>query len=98
MELRAITEPDSFVLTGTSSVVLMADREVANFSSSDIPEFESSDDFIDWMTVQGFSTVYLDQEAPQILWDLVFDQEGKALSLVWSDDVNEAYIFVIGSD
>ena len=98
LELRAVTEPDSFVLTGTSSVVLMADREVANFSSSDIPEFESSDDFIDWMTVQGFSTVYLDQEAPLILWDLVFDQEGKALSLVWSDDVNEAYIFVIGSD
>ena len=98
LELRAVTEPDSFVLTGTSSVVLMADREVANFSSSDIPEFESSDDFIDWMTVQGFSTVYLDQEAPLILWDLVFDQEGKALYLVWSDDVNEAYIFVIGSD
>lgn len=46
----------------------------------------------------GFSAVYLDQEAPQILWDLVFDQDGKALSLVWSDDANEAYIFLIETD
>ena len=98
LELRAVTEPGSSVLTGTSSVVLMADREVANFSSSDIPEFESSEDFIDWMAVQDFSAVYLDQEAPQILWDLVFDQEGQSLTLVWEDEANAAYIFLLESN
>ncbi|QRN82415.1 hypothetical protein JR338_08225 [Chloroflexota bacterium] len=98
LELRAVTEPNSIVLTGTSSVVLMADREVANFSASDIPEFESSGDFIEWMTVQDFSAIYLDEEAPRILWDLVLDQEGKALSLVWSDDANEAHIYLLNSD
>lgn len=95
LELRSLTEPGEYVLTGTPSVVLMADRTVANFSSGDIPEFESSGAFIDWMTVQGFSAVYLDQEAPPVLWDLVFDQEGQALTLVWADEDNGAYIFLL---
>lgn len=76
----------------------MADREVANFSSGDIPEFQTSDEFIEWMVVQEFSAIYLDKEAPRILWDLVFDQEGRALSLVWSDDANEAYIYQLNYD
>lgn len=96
--LREVTAADSIVLTGTPSVVLMADREVANFSSGDIPEFQTSDEFIEWMVVQEFSAIYLDKEAPRILWDLVFDQEGRALSLVWSDDANEAYIYQLNYD
>lgn len=98
LALREATESDAIVLTGTPSVVLMADREVANFSSSDIPEFDSSDDFIEWMAVQGFTAVYLDSEAPQILWDLVFDQDGKALRVVWADEADEAYIFLLNTD
>ena len=73
----------------------MADRKVANFSSGDIPEFDSSTMFIEWMAVQDFTAIYLDREAPSVLWDLVFDQEGQALTLVWSDEDDGAYIFLL---
>jgi hypothetical protein len=98
LELRSVTDPGEYVLTGTPSVVLMAEREVANFSSGDIPEFDNSEAFIEWMTVQDFRAVYLDREAPPVLWDLVFDQEGQALNLVWSDEDDEAYIFRVEAD
>lgn len=93
--LREVTEPDSAVLTGTPSVVIMSEREVANFSSGDIPEFESSEDFIQWMSVQGFEAIYLDREAPSLLWNLTFDQVGKALTQVWASEDENAYIFLL---
>ena len=95
LTLRDVTEPGSYVLTGTPSVVLMANREVANFSSRDIPEFSSSEDFIDWMRVQDFIAIYLDREAPQILWDLVSEQQDVSLTLIWSDEENDAYIYLL---
>jgi len=93
--LREVTDPNSQVLTGTPSVVFMAEREVANISAADIPEFESSDEFIQWMAVQDFEAIYLDREAPGFFWDLIFEQVGKALTQVWASDDGEAYIFLL---
>ena len=90
--LREVTEPGSFILTGTPSVVIMAEREVANFSGSDIPEFDSSDDFINWMTVQDFKTIYLDGEAPQELWEFTFMEIDDDLEQVWASEDGGAFI------
>ena len=93
--LREVTNEDDYVLTGTPSVVFMAERQVANFSAADIPEFESSDIFIEWMVSQDFLAVYLDEEAPPLLWNLVADQSGKELSQVWASEGGEAFIYTI---
>ncbi len=93
--LREITEPEDYILTGTPSVILMADRQVANFSSTDIPEFESSEDFIDWMAVQDFQVIYLDGEAPPYFWNLIAQQTGRALTEVWVSEDGEAYIYLL---
>jgi len=93
--LREVTEPEDFILTCTPSVVFLADRQVANFCGADIPEFESSDEFIVWMAVQDFRAIYLDQEAPQLLWDLSFDQVGTALKQVYKSEDGSANIFLL---
>jgi len=93
--LREVTDAEDYVLTGTPSVVFMAERQVANFSAADIPEFESSDAFIEWMAVQDFTAVYLDGEAPSLLWELCLDQVGTALTQVYISDGGEAYIFLL---
>jgi len=93
--LREITAPEDYVLTGTPSVVIMAERQVANFSSTDIPDFDSSEDFIDWMLVQDFQVVYLDGEAPPYFWNLIAQQDGRALTEVWASEDGEAYIYLM---
>jgi hypothetical protein len=93
--LRDVTEPGDYVLTVTPSVVFMAEREVANFSGADIPEFESSTAFVDWMAAQDFAAIYLDGEAPSELWELSLDQAGKALTQVYVSDGGKAYIFLL---
>jgi len=96
--LRTVTDPRTKVLTGTPSVVIMADREVANFSAADIPEFESSEDFIRWMSVQNFTAIYLDWEAPRILWDLTLEQVDNNFVNVWSSSSNDAQIFLLNEE
>jgi len=93
--LRDVTEENDSVLTCTPSVVFLADRQVANFCSSDIPDFEDSEAFIDWMRSQSFDAVYLDRESPGIFQEMVLDQRGKALRQVFMSEGSEAYIFLL---
>jgi hypothetical protein len=95
LALREVTEPDDYVLTCTPSVVFLAERQVANFCSSDIPEFDSSEDFIIWMEAQDFYAIYLDSASPGVLIDMVQDQKGKALRQTFGTETGEASIFVI---
>jgi hypothetical protein len=95
--LREVTDPGDIVLTGTPSVVFLAEREVANFYGQDIPEFPTSDAFIDWMASQDFDAIYLDLEAPARLWDLSFAQAGNWLTLVYGDEADQVYIFLLDS-
>lgn len=96
--LREETEPGALVLTCTPSVVFMADREVANFCGADIPEFDSSEDFIAWMRAQGFEAIYLDRAAPDVFRDLTLDQRRQALTQVFSTENGEAYIFLLNPE
>jgi len=98
LALREVTEPGDFVLTCTPSVVFLAERQVANFCGSDIPEFDSSEDFIAWMQAQHFDAIYLDSASPEILITMVQDQKGKALNQVFGTFTGEASIFLIESD
>ena len=93
--LREVTEPEDYVLTCTPSVVFLADRQVANFCSADIPEFETSEAFGEWMQAQNFKAIYLDQAAPTVLVDLCFDQRFKTLTWIYSSKGGEASIFVL---
>ncbi|MFW5713887.1 MAG: hypothetical protein ACOCYU_04375 [Brevefilum sp.] len=93
--LREATEPDDSVLTCTPSVVFLADRQVANFCGADIPEFEDSDAFIDWMRGQSFDAIYLDRASPGIFRQLVLDQRGKALEQVFMSEGSESYVFLL---
>jgi hypothetical protein len=93
--LREFTDPDDYVLTCTPSVVFLADRNVANFCSANIPEFQTSEDFITWMTAQDFDAIYLDSASPTVLRDLSIEQRGKALRQVYSSDEWDAYIFLL---
>jgi len=96
--LREVTEPGDYVLTCTPSVVFLANRQVANFCSVDIPEFESSEAFIEWMKAQNFNAIYLDQAAPAILYDLCFDSRGKWLTWIYSSKGGESAIFIVNQD
>ena len=98
LALREVTQPGDYVLTCTPSVVFLAERQVANFCGSDIPEFDSSVDFILWMKAQHFYTIYLDRESPPFFIDLVRDQNGKALIQVFSPGDGESAIFIIDRD
>jgi len=93
--LREVTEPGDSVLTCTPSVVFLADREVANFCGADIPEFESSEAFIEWVRAQGFEAIYFDSAAPDVLRDLSLDQRDKALRQAFGTYDGDAYIFLV---
>jgi hypothetical protein len=97
LRLRQETEKGDTVLTCTPSVVFLAEREVANFCGADIPDFDSSDAFIEWMRAQDFDAVLLDRSAPAILAELVFDQRGAALTQVYASEGGEAYILLLNS-
>ena len=97
LALQELTDPDAKVLTCTSSVVFLANREVANFCGADIPEFSSSGEFIDWMETQDFTAIYLDSASPAVLSELAFDQRGKALTQVYASDGGEAIILVLSA-
>lgn len=92
LALREVTEPDDFVLTCTPSVVFLADRQVANLCGSDIPEFDSSEDFILWMEAQHFYVIYLESDYPSYFVDLVQDQIAKALEVVYDTGDGEGAI------
>ena len=93
--LRDETEPGDIVLTCTPSVVFLADRQVANFCSADIPEFESSDAFGEWILAQDVSAIYLDHASPDVFVDLCYDQRFKTLTWIFSTKGGEAAIFVV---
>jgi len=96
--LREVTQPGDDVLTCTPSVVFLADRNVANFCGADIPEFDSSEDFIEWMRAQGFEAIYLDRAAPEVFRDLTLEQRRKSLTQVFSNKDGEAYIFLLNPE
>ncbi len=98
LKLRELTDPGDFILTCTPSAVFMADREVANFCSPNIPVFESSDDFIDWMVVQDFYAILLDNRQPSYLSVLSFDQVGKSLIHSFSSVEGDAHIFLVNQN
>jgi hypothetical protein len=93
--LRKFTEQGDFVLTCTSSVVFMAERQVANFCSSDIPEFEDSEEFITWMRAQEFNAIYLDSASSGTLIEMVLDQKGRALKQVFGTETGQSSIFLL---
>jgi hypothetical protein len=95
LALRDVTDPDDTVLTCTPSVVFLADRPLANFCGADIPEFDNSDAFIDWMRGQSFDAIYLDQASPIVLKELVLDQSGNALQQVFRSGDHEAFIYLL---
>ena len=95
LALREFTEPWDYVLTCTPSVVFLAERQVANFCGSDIPEFASSEDFITWMEAQNFFAIYLDSDSPGIFIELVRDQKGKSLRQVFGVETGESSIFIL---
>ena len=95
LALREVTAPEDFVLTCTPSVVFLADRQVANICGSDIPEFDSSEDFIIWMEAQHFYTIHLDRAFPSDLIEMVQDQTGKALNQVFESDTGESSIYLL---
>ncbi|MEA3325856.1 MAG: hypothetical protein U9R53_00870 [Chloroflexota bacterium] len=93
--LREVTEPGDIVLTCTPSVVFLADREVANFCSADIPKFDTSEAFEEWFQAQDFKAIYLDHTSPDVLVNLSFDQRGKLLTWIFSSKGGEASIFIL---
>lgn len=95
LALREVTEPDDYVLTCTPSVVFLAERQVANFCGSDIPEFSTSEDFILWMEAQDFYAIYLDKASPGFFIELVRDQQDQALVQVFGTETGEASIFLV---
>ena len=95
LKLREVTETGDTILTCTPSVVFLADREVANFCGADIPEFESSEAFIEWMRAQNFDAIFLDRAAPAVLVELAFDQRGQALTQIYAAEGGEAFILLL---
>jgi len=93
--LREETEPGDIVLTCTPSVVFLADRQVANFCGADIPEFESSDAFGEWIIAQNIQAIYLDHASPDVFVDLCFDQRFKTITWIFSTKDGEASIFIV---
>ncbi len=93
--LKEETKPGDIVLTCTPSVVFLADRQVANFCSGDIPEFESSDVFGEWILAQNISAIYLDHASPDVFVDLCFDQRFKTLTWIHSSKGGESSIFIV---
>jgi hypothetical protein len=70
---------------------------VANFCGADIPDFESSEAFIEWMQAQNFDAIFLDRASPSILAELVFEQRGAALNQVYASEGGEAYVLLLNS-
>jgi hypothetical protein len=53
----------------------------AGINASDIPHFEDSEAFIDWLRVQDIRAVFLDEHFPAYYLPLVEDQIDRGLTL-----------------
>lgn len=97
LALREVTDPGDTILTCIPSVVFLAERQVANFCGADIPDFESSEAFIEWMQAQNFDAIFLDRASPAVLSEMAFEQRGAALTQIYASEGGEAYIFLLNS-
>ena len=71
----------SGVLAGAPAPIWAAKMSYAGINAGDIPHFEDSEAFIDWLRVQDIRAVFLDEHFPAYYLPLVEDQIDKGLML-----------------
>ncbi len=83
---------------GSPGVVWMAKQEFTAITGADVPAFEDSADFHQWLLDEGIEVIYLDysisNHAPYF-WELIQAETGKGLTEVFSADAGSNRIYVV---
>ncbi len=93
--LQEVLPPDSTVLAGAPAMVWAARMDYAGINSYDIPAFESSEDFMTWLTVQDIQAVYVDLHFPDVYADIVSTLAGGGLEEVYSTPERDILIYLV---
>jgi hypothetical protein len=86
---------ESAVLAGSPAMVWAARMTYYGINSYDIPEFDSTEAFLDWMLVQEIDAVYIDSHFPDTYADLVQALSGEALTEVYATPERDILIYRI---
>ncbi len=81
LALQETLPSGSGVLAGAPAPIWAAKMSYAGINAGDIPHFEDSEAFIDWLRVQDIRAVFLDEHFPAYYLPLVEDQIDKGLVL-----------------
>lgn len=91
-------KPGSLVAAGSPGVVWMSKLEFTSLNGTDVMTMDSSDDFHQWLLDENIQAIYLDysisRDAPYF-WELIKEQTGKGLELVFSKNEGSNQIFLV---
>ncbi len=90
--------PKTKVGAGSPGVVWMAKQEFTAITGADVPAFEQSADFHQWLLNEGIEVIYLDysisNHAPYF-WELIQAETGKGLTEVFSAAEGSNRVYVV---
>lgn len=83
---------------GSPGVVWMAKQEFTAIIGSDVPAFETSADFHQWLLGEGIGAIYLDysisNQAPYY-WELIQQESGHGLQEVFNENAGSNRIYLV---
>jgi hypothetical protein len=91
-------KPGSLVAAGSPGVVWMSKLEFTSLNGTDVTMMDSGDDFHQWLLDENIQAIYLDysisRDAPYF-WELIKEQTGKGLELVFSKNESSNQILLV---
>ena len=83
---------------GSPAVVWMSKLEFMMITGADVPAFERSEDFYNWLCREGIQAVYLDysisNQAP-FFWELIQQESGHGLTEVFNENAGSNRIYIV---
>lgn len=86
---------------GSPAVVWMSKLEFMMITGADVPAFERSEDFYNWLCGEGIQAVYLDysisNQAP-FFWELIKQESGHGLTEVFNENAGSNRIYIVEAE
>lgn len=90
--------PGTKVGAGYPSVVWMAKRDFLSITGADVPAFEDSAGFHQWLIKEGIQAIYLDYSISNLAphyWELIQQESGTGLKAVFNENNGSNRIYVV---
>ncbi len=93
--LQDVLPVESKVLAGAPANIWAARMTYYGINSFDIPQFETAEEFYDWLTNQGVDAIYIDQHFPEYYQNLVASISDERLKEVYTNPERELIIYLL---